>query len=146
MKRRTITALLTLMLAIGLAHVGFGQKAKKVKEKRFDPVVRQNLKDYEGTYTGIDSDFVIEVEAAADEQLRVRALEGGESVRVLNINVAGARLTADKIYANGRRGKLDATFVNRVLNGQTAFGMLVDGLNIQLDGGVTLNRIFYRRN
>ena len=147
MKKRTvITLLLALALMTGIWAEAFGQKTKKVKDKRFEPVVHQNLKDYEGTYIGIEPDYVIEIQVTADGRLKVTSLEDGRSVTVTNIKVTGARLTADKIYANGQRGKLNATFSNRILNGESAFGLLVDGLNVHLDGGVMLNRVFYRRN
>jgi hypothetical protein len=143
--KAAITLLLALALMIGIRAETFGQKAKKVKEKRYELVVHQNLKDYEGTYIGIEPDYVVEIQVAADGRLKLTSLEDGRSVRFTNVKVDGARLTADKIYANGSSGKLDATFRNCILNGKTFFGILVDGLDIHLDGGVTLNTVFYRR-
>ena len=146
MKKRTVFALLALALTMGIFQTeAFGQKAKKVKDKRYELVVPQNLKDCEGTYIGIDPDYVIEIQVTTDGRLKLASLEDGRSVNLTNVKVEGARLTADKIYANGSRGKLDATFRNRILNGKSAFGILVDGLDIHLDGGVTLSSVFYRR-
>jgi hypothetical protein len=145
-KSRFVIVLVALALVTSASPELFGQKTKKIKEKRFEVVVRQNLKDYEGTYTGIEPDYVIEIRATADGKLEINSLEDGLSVTLTNVKVTGARVIADKLYANGRRGKFDATFSNRILNGVSAFGILVDGLDVHLDGGVVLNRLFYRRN
>ena len=135
-----------IVLAVALGSVSAaGQKAKKVKEKRFEPVVLANLKDYEGTYVGIEPDYVIEVRVMADGQLNVQSLEDGSSVRLINIDLKGAHLTADKVYANGSKGKFEATFVNRIRNGESVFGIQVThGLELHLSG-LTLTKVFYKR-
>ena len=143
---RAVIAVLMLALMPTPAHDLFGQKKDKVKHKRYETVVKPNLKDYEGKYIGIETDYVIEIQVTADGSLRITSLEDGRSVTITNIKVTGAHLTADKIYADRQRGKLDATFSNRILNGESAFGLLVDGLNVHLDGGAVLNRVFYQRN
>jgi hypothetical protein len=58
----------------------------------------------------------------------------------------GAHVTADKTYFDGRKGTFDVTFGNRFLYGQGSFGLLVDCLEVRLDGGIVLNRLFYRRD
>jgi hypothetical protein len=138
-----IATLAALMLLIGGAHELFGQK-KKYKEKRFEPVVRENLKDYEGTYVGIDSTYRIEIRLDADGKLSANTFENGRRARLENIRLDGARLVATKTYADGRTGKFDGTFSNRILNGERSFGILVDGMQINISG-LTLNRIFYAR-
>ena len=146
MKKRTVIIVLALAFVTGiLSAESFGQKTKKVKDKRFELVVHQNLKDYAGTYVGVEPDYLIKIQVAADGHLKLTSLEDGRSVNLTNVKVDGARLTADKIYANGSRGKLNATFRNRILNGTSAFGILVEGLDVHLDGGVMLDRVFYTR-
>ena len=137
---------MALMLTTNVALEVFGQKTKKAKNKRFDPVVRQNLRDYEGRYIGIEPDYIIEIQVAADGSLKINNLEDGRTVTLTNIKVEGAHVTADKTYFDGRREKFDVTFGNRFLYGQGTFGMLVDCLEVRLDGGIVLNRLFYRRN
>jgi hypothetical protein len=135
-----------LMLALAIVSVpAAGQKKKKVKDKRFDPVVYASLKDYEGTYVGIDPDYVLEIKVAADGRLEVRGEEDGRSITLANIQLKGAHLTADKVYADGQRVKFDGTFSNRILNGVSAFGILVEDMWVEL-GGSTLTRVFYKRN
>lgn len=145
MKSRIAVALVALILLAGGTSELFGQKKKKVKDKRFEPVAARNLKDYEGTYVGIDESYVLEIRLGPDGQLAVRSTEAGQTVGLSNVKVEGARLTATKTYADGVTEKFGGTFSNRILNGETAFGIVVDGLNLRLDGGTTLDRVFYRR-
>ena len=144
MKSRLIAALVMLTLLTGASSELFGQKKKKVKDKRFEPVARQNLKDYEGTYVGIDPAYSIEVAVGADGRLIVNTFENGRRATLENIRIEGARLLATKTYADGRTGTFDATFSNRILNGESTFGILVEGMQVNV-AGLTLNRIFYPR-
>ena len=146
MKSRFIIALTALLFTASLSVETFGQKTKKVKEKRFETVLKQDLRDYEGTYIGIERDYVIEVRLGPDGKLLVNNIEDGRSVPLTNIRLTGARLTADKNYERGRTAKFDATFSNRILNGVSAFGLLVDHVDVHLDGDVVLNRLFYTRD
>jgi len=146
LKSRCVIALFALVFTVTLSAELFGQKAKKVKEKRFEPVVKENLKDYEGTYIGIESDYVIEIQVTTDGRLNVTNIENGRGVPLTNIKLTGAHLTADKTYVGGRTAKFDATFSNRILNGVSAFGLLVDNLDVHLEGDVVLNRVFYPRD
>ncbi len=146
MKSRIVLALIALLLTTSAALEVFGQKTKKAKDKRFEPVVRQNLRDYEGRYIGIDPEYIIEIQVAADGSLKINNLEDGRIVTLTNVKVMGAHVTADKTYFDGRKGSFDVTFGNRFLYGQGSFGLLVDCLEVRLDGGIVLNRLFYRRN
>jgi hypothetical protein len=144
LKPRLIAALIVLALLTGISPELFGQKRKKFKEKRFEPVARENLKDYEGTYIGIDSTYGIEIRLGAEGRLIISTFENGRRATLENIKVEGAHLTATKIYTDGRTGKFDGTFSNRILNGESTFGILVDGMQVDV-GGLMLNRIFYPR-
>jgi hypothetical protein len=153
MKTRIVAALTALILLVTCSVELFAQKAKdkekgyapktKVKEKRFETAVKQNLHDYEGTYVGIDPTYVIEIRVGQDGKLNVSSLEDNQKVTLENLKLDGAHMTATKIYSDGHRGRFDATFSNRILNGVTAFGILVEGLNINLVGA-SLNRVFYQ--
>ena len=146
MKRKAVVTFMAFALMTSVAVELFGQKTKKIKDKRFETVVRQDLKDYEGTYVGIDSDYIIDVRVRTDGSLLVTSLEAGRSVTLNDIKVTGARLTGVKIYANGESEKFEGTFSDRILNGKRAFGIVVEGLNLHLDGGTTLNKVFYQRH
>lgn len=146
MKIRIVLALIVLTLTTSATLEVFGQKTKKAKDKRFEPVVKQDLEDYTGRYTGIEPDYIIEIQLEADGRLKINNLEDGRTVSLTNVKVVGAHVTAVKTYFDGRKGTFDVTFGNRFLYGQGTFGMLVDCLEVRLDGGIVLNRLFYPRN
>jgi hypothetical protein len=120
-KTKLIATLIALMFVMNVSPELFGQKKKKFKDKRFETVVRQNLKDYEGTYVGIDSTYGIEIRLGTDGKLVVSTFENGRRATLENIRIEGARLMATKIYTDGRTGTFDGTFSNRILNGETTF-------------------------
>jgi hypothetical protein len=130
-------------LCVAAASVA-AQKKLKVKEKHFEPVARQNVKDYAGSYVGIEDSYRIDLRVGDDGRLTGTSTEDGREAALTEISVEGATLTATRVYANGRRAPLVATFADRVLNGERAFGLLVEGERIDLPG-MTLTRVFYRR-
>lgn len=142
MKKLIIFGTALLMLVSIQAH---GQKWKnKTKEKRFEPVVKENFRDYAGKYVGIEPSYFLEVRAGADGQLDVSIDEAGRKAVLKDIRVDGARLTATKVYEDGTTAKFEAEFANRILNGQSAFGIIVDGPFI-VSEDLVLNRVFYTK-
>lgn len=135
---------LLLLCLVALCPAEASAQKKKFKEKHFDPVARQNLRDYAGRYIGIDENYWIEVGVGDDGQLAITSQEDGRTATLTDIKITGASLTATKVYANGKRTEFDATFADRVLNGAHAFGLLVENMQIELPG-MTLTRVFYRR-
>jgi hypothetical protein len=55
------------------------------------------------------------------------------------------RLDRGELRATAGGEPFRATFVNRVLNGRAAFGLLVHDSNVRLDGDVVLGDLFCRR-
>ncbi|MBV9210975.1 MAG: nuclear transport factor 2 family protein, partial [Acidobacteria bacterium] len=72
----------------------------------------------------------------------IRSHEGAREATLKDVRVEGAVITATKVYADGAREKFHGMFANRILNGVSAFGILVDDLHIELEG-MTLTKIFY---
>ena len=156
---RIVAALLLLLLA--LLYVGGGghaapanvltdaqklkykQKEYKQKEKRFEPVVRERVADYAGRYLGIEPDYYLVFETDAGGALTAVSHEGARRAVLRDIRIEGARLTATRVYPDGATKDFAATFVNRILNGVSAFGIVVENLDVHYEG-ITLNRIFYR--
>ncbi|HEX8128332.1 MAG TPA: hypothetical protein VF527_04460 [Pyrinomonadaceae bacterium] len=143
-KTRVAVALLAVLALLSAAPVSGGQKFKnKKKEKRFEPVVKQRIEEYAGRYMGIMPDYYLEITAGADGQLSIASQEGNRRATLSNIRIAGARLTATRVYADGATKEFEATFANRILNGESAFGILVENVEVPFDG-MTFTRIFYR--
>jgi len=140
----TAATLALLLALLSAAPVSGGQKLKyKKKEKRFEPVVKQRVEEYAGRYTGIMPDYYLEVAATADGQLHIMSQEGDRRATLRDIRLDGARLTATRAYSDGATREFEATFVNRILDGESSFGIMVENVEVPFDG-MTLTRIFYR--
>jgi hypothetical protein len=139
-----LLVLCTLLCALPVySGSGGEQKLKtKWKEKRFEPVVKENLHDYAGRYVGLE-DYYLEVRIDVDGQLAIVSQEGRQRATLQNISLTGARLTATRVYQDGTTKDFEATFVNRILNGDSRFGLMVENLEVKFEG-LTFNRIFYR--
>ena len=146
MKRRKTLAvvLLSILTLLCAAPVSGGQKLKnKQKEKRFEPVVKGQLEEYAGRYVGMEEYYLEVAATGADGQLAIVSHEGARRATLENIRLNGARLTATRVYRDGTTKDFAATFVNRILNGDVRFGIMVENLGVKFDG-LTLNNIFYR--
>lgn len=141
MKRALIFVLASLLLT-SFSSEAFGQK-RKFKEKRYEPVTRASVRDYAGNYVGLEASYFIELAVQPDGKLSITSHEGEREATFKEIRVEGAVITATKVYTDGATAKFHGTFANRILNGQSAFGILVDGMHVELEG-LTLTSIFYR--
>jgi hypothetical protein len=144
--KQTVVAVVVLALLafMSAAPVSGGQKFKnKKKEKRFEPVVKVSVADYAGRYVGIAPDYYLDITTGVDGQLSVTSQEGGRRATLRDVRVEGAHLTGTRVYANGAAKDFKATFANRILNGETSFGILVENLNVEFEG-MTFTRIFYQ--
>jgi hypothetical protein len=90
----------------------------------------------------VEDSYVLDVRAEADGRLTATLWEDGREVRLRDVRLAGARLTATKIYADNSTEPFVGTFANRILNGETAFGILIDG-PVKITGAGTFSRMFY---
>lgn len=144
MKRLLLMAAAVVVLAS--AAPAFAQKAKvKNKEKRFEAAVKQSVADYAGRYYGFEEGYYIEVRVEADGRLSATSFEGERRAELQDIRLEQGKLSATKVYDNGVTGAFSATFVNRILNGASDFGLLIEG-SVQIAPGVSFNRVFYRRD
>jgi hypothetical protein len=139
-----VACAVALCLAVVSSVEAVAQKKLKNKEKHFEPVARQNVRDYAGRYVGIEESYRIDLQVSDDGSLSGTSREDGRDATLTDIRIEGATLTATKVYANGKRAPLVATFVDRVLNGEREFGLIVENQRIELPG-LTLTRVFYRR-
>jgi hypothetical protein len=119
-------------------------RPKKVKEKRFEPVVKQDARAYAGRYVGIEPSYVLEIRVGPDGGIEATSYEGERRATLREIRLSGANMTATKNYRDGAVAKFEGRFVNRVLNGESVFGLLVEGLHLEISGA-TLDRVFYKR-
>lgn len=143
--------LMAAVLVLASAAPALAQKSKvknkeiKTKEKRFETVVRESPADYAGRYEGFEAGYYIEIRVDSGNSLSGTSIEGDRRAELQNIKLEQGRLTATKVYSDGTRGEFTATFSNRILNGVTNFGMVIEG-SISVAPGVTYDRVFYRRD
>jgi hypothetical protein len=144
MMKRVLLMLVGLMLIS--AAPAFAQKMKvKNKDKRFETVVKESVADYAGRYYGFQDGYYIEVSVDAAGRLSATSFEGERRADLRNIKLEQGRLTATKVYEDGTTREFKATFANRILNGASNFGMLVEG-SISINPSVTFDRIFFKRD
>ena len=126
--------LLALAMALPLAA-----SKNKHKDKHFDPVT-MTAPQAVGRYVGIDPDFVIELTASGGTLRNAK-----RTATLTHIVYEGSELRATAEYDAGRREPFQATFANRSVNGDTAFGMLVHNADVHLEGDVVIQDLFCRR-
>lgn len=144
--RKLIAVMLIFVALVSAAspQASAQKKAKKLKEKRFEPAVKESVTDYAGRYIGVEPSYVLEVRVGEDNRLTGYSAEGDRRATLREIKVEGSHLTATKVYSDGTTARFAGEFVNRIVNGQSAFGIIVEGMRIEL-GSATLTRVFYRR-
>jgi hypothetical protein len=116
----------------------------KHKEKSFEPVAAADVGGYAGRYVGVESSHWVDVNIGPEDRLEVSLFENGVRVPLRNIKLTGTRLAATKLLPDDTQVPLDATFGERRVNDDRAFGLLVEG-DVHLDKTTVLNRLFYRR-
>jgi hypothetical protein len=132
-----------------------GVRKEKYIDVRSVPVVRQNPADYSGAY---EADFGFSLRLNVDGSGMVEGtghepLNDDASVlrgfTLRNGRMAGALITATKVYGNGSSEPLEGVFINKTVfesptdPGVTAFGLGVVGKQIQV-GGLNIDRLFYQ--
>lgn len=142
-KMFAIALILAATVAAVVPTAANTQKKWKTKEKRFEAVVKAEPSEYAGRYVGIDDSYVLEIGVGPEGGLRITSTEGARRAELRDIRLDGARLTATKVYEDGQTAKFEGLFADRVLNGERAFGVVVSGLDIKIEG-LTINRTFYR--
>lgn len=125
---RKLAVALALLAALPLAA------KTKHKQKEFDPIVIRDARTIAGRYIGIERDFVIDIAVDAGGKVSGTLQQFG-AVTPLKIVIDGAEL---------RSSALHATYVDRVLNGNHARGLLVRDITLRLEG-MTLTSLFCRQ-
>jgi len=131
-------ALSLLLIAAAFALPLAAKEKRKVKDKRFEPAPLARLSDAAGRYAGPDQHYVIEL-AFANGRLTGFMTLDGVRLTLTDITVAGSSFEATR-GSERVRGR----FMNRILNGESAFGLLLEEPPFQLGGG-TVTPAFYRR-
>ena len=87
---------------------------------------------------------MIDLNVSADGLISGRMRNFGRTAGLENIHIDGAELTAKALASDGSRLSLHGTVVNRIRNGQVAFGLMVHDADVQIDD-VSLSQLFCRK-
>ena len=133
-----------------------GVRIEKYKDIRSEPAAKQNAGEYSGTYEASDLGYRIDIQVGSDGKVQADGYEPGNGsarqarrFRLENARIAGALLTATKVYEDGATEKFEGVFIKRTefssptSNGVSTFGLGVVGSPVDI-GGVTLDRLFYQ--
>jgi len=115
----------------------------KFMPKTFQPVVKAHAQEYAGTYVGVDTTSIVDVQVGAGDKLAVSLHEGAKDWALRDPSLKGAVLAGTAVARDGKSKKFEAVFGQRDLNGRHAFGLLVS----QTSGGandILVNRLFYQ--
>ena len=136
-----------------VVRVRRGVTREKYKDVRAEPAVRRNPTDYSGRYETTDWGSWIDIQVASDGRVQATGYEGGlesRSFELRDATLAGALLTATKVYRDGSVERLEGVFMNRTERasatdpGVTTFGLgvvLVTPLEVP---GMTVDKLFYQ--
>jgi hypothetical protein len=138
--RRTVLALAAIALVWPLAPAA----KTKHKQKSFEPASVADVRELAGRYEGVESEYWLDVRIGTEGAAQVALHEAGRDVTVRDVELCGARLRAVKVDADGVEHEFEATFGDRILNGDRRFGLLVEG-ELRIDDNLVLERVFYRR-
>jgi hypothetical protein len=132
----------------------YGVPREKFKDVRNEPVVKQNVADYAGTYEMEDLGFVINLQVGSDGRIQATGHEQGEqrsrTFRLENAKIAGALLTASKVYQDGTTEKFEGAFLTRtVRDAPAAAAVATFGLGVILAtplevNGNTYDKLFFQ--
>jgi hypothetical protein len=124
---------------------------KKYKDVRTAPAVRGDVTDYSGRY---ESDWGwIDIQVGSDGRIQATGYEEGLESRgfeLRNATIAGALLTATKVYRDGAAERFEGVFMHRTERASpTDGGITTFGLGVVLASplevpGMTLDKLFYQ--
>ena len=130
-----------------------GVRLEKFKEVRSEAAFRQNAADYSGEYEA-DSEYPLSIRVASGGVVEVSGYEpsprGPRRFTLRGAKLAGALLTATKVYDDGSTEKFEAVFINRTERdrpddpGSTEFGLGVVYDPPKVEEDFTMGRLFYR--
>jgi len=133
-----------------------GVRVEKYKEIRSEPVLRQDVRDYSGTYEVPDLGYRLDMRVASDGSVEASGYEParndsqkGRRFTLKGAKIHSALLTATKVYEDGAAEKFEGLFIRRTdFNSPTDVGVSTFGLGVAgqqvVVGGLTLDRLFYQ--
>jgi len=126
---------------------------EKYKDVWSEPVVRQDITEYSGVYQVVDWGDVIDLRIGNDGRIQAYGHDSDRPSRTFvfrNGRIAGALLTATKVYRDGETEPFEGVFMTRTDRtsptdpGITTFGLGVVLATPREFAGNTYERLFYQ--
>ncbi|MGH7451845.1 MAG: hypothetical protein ACRENG_10895 [bacterium] len=134
----------------------YGVRKERYKEIRCEPVIKQELKDYSGTYEMADLGYSINLWVASNGKIEATGYERatlnsapGRQFTLQDAKIEGALLTAAKVYSDGTVEKFEGVFINRTEfnsptdSGVSTFGLGVVGKPMEIVNGLKQDKFFF---
>jgi hypothetical protein len=131
-------------------------RREKYKKVVSEPLIKQDIRDYSGVYEVSDFGYLINIQVGSDGDVKAigsePAKDGTRQVRSFRLEgakIAGAMITATKVYDDGATEKFEGVFMNLTEfnsptdTGASAFGLGVVGNPVGV-GGATVDKLFYQ--
>lgn len=130
-----------------------GVRKEKYKDVRTEPVVKQDITAYSGVYRVADLGDVIDLRIGSDGRIQSTGHDSNQPSRTFTLEsgkIAGAVLTATKVYRDGATERFEGVFMTRTeRNAPADPGITTVGLGVLLAtprefGGNTYDKLFYQ--
>lgn len=130
-----------------------GVRKEKFKDVRSEPILKQDITEYSGVYQVIDLGDVIDLRIRSDGTILADGHDSDPPSRTFvleNGKIAGAVLTAIKVYRDGQTERFEGAFMTRTeRNSPTDPGITTSGLGVVLAtprefAGITYEKLFYQ--
>ena len=133
----------------------YGVRREKYKKVVSEPASKPSIRDYAGVYEVPGQGFFINLQIGSDGKVHATGSEPAKDdpqqargFRLDDAKIAGAMLTATKVYDDGAREKFEGVFINLTTfesptdKGVSAFGL---GVVRHLESsGVAEDKLFYQ--
>jgi hypothetical protein len=134
----------------------YGIRKERYKDVRCEPVIKQDLKEYSGTYEVFDLGYSLNLRLASNGKIGASGYEPatssstpGRQFTVKDAKIESALLTGTKVYSDGTVERFEGVFINRTKfdsptdSGVTAFGLGVVGKPIEVADGLIQDKFFF---
>jgi hypothetical protein len=133
-----------------------GVRKERYKEVRCEPVIKEDLKDYSGTYAVVDLGYTINLQVTSNGKIEAIGYEPAtldsmpsRQFTFKEAKIEEALLTATKVYSDGTVEKFEGVFINRMEfnspndSGVSTFGLGVVGKPMEVVSGVMQDKFFF---
>lgn len=115
-----------------------------------EPVIKQNIKEYSGSYEALDLHYLMELtvtEKASTGILKIPGKENNiyQTFPLKDISIKDAYFKAILVHTVGSEEPLEGVFINKNDNGVIDFGLGIKLQNSMTKDGLIIDKIFFKK-